>query len=151
MLGNKGFMDNPVLDTEVEILKLQSGGFKFTARAVLKSASCAIPVIVLSEELVEKLKTDGQVFIEGIRGKVNGATDWGTTATITLETTATSPVTIATIATTGLDANVVVSTHQFTYGAGLGDLNAAGKGVQVKGDANGTGSDLIVTIWGVVK
>lgn len=84
--------------------------------------------------------------------KVNGGTNWGTTATVKLQDTAASD--FVTLPVASLTGNAEVG--KFTSGVGedallLGSGGGLGKGLQVKGDVNGTGSDLKGWVLGVIR
>lgn len=91
----------------------------------------------------------------GYIAKVDGATDWATTTEVKVQDTNGTPVVLVTLDASTLDGNEVHGPWSdsatlgdaFTEGTGA----TAGKGVRIVGDANGTGSDLKFTLWGIVK
>jgi hypothetical protein len=145
-------MENPILDYPAEVVRLKNGGYRFNLKAILTSAAAATAVVILSRENVERLKALGVVAIEGLKFFVDGATAWATTATVVVKTIEDTPAAIATVAVAELTGNTVVQdvadmtlTKLFVNGL------PAGAGMQVVGNANGTGSDLIVNVWGTIK
>lgn len=122
----------------------------FFATATLTSAAAATAVTVLADAAVPAWK---KAYVQGFF-VVNGATAWGTTTAVTIEDTA--GVAIGSIAASALTAHAYVPQ---TAGAGVtlatayltGAGGTAAKGLKVVGDANGTGSDLTVVVWGVIK
>ena len=125
----------------------------FHETVTLTSAAAATAVNILS---AARVGTGRKVYLQGFVSRVNGATNWATTANIAIEGTGgTNLVTITVNAATTngnvragffSNANVVLD-DPVANGTG----GAAGEGLQVVGNANGTGSDLIVTCWGIIK
>ena len=118
----------------------------------ITSAAAATPVVLIPESVVGAGR---KVYVTSFVSKVNGATLWATTANVKLQDTNTSAVDFATVAVAALTANAVV--HPATANVTLADAYAlgtggtAGKGLQLKGNANGTGSTYVVTVSGVIK
>lgn len=89
--------------------------------------------------------------------KVNGGTLWGTTATCTIQDTNGTPVVFATADMTaapgGAQALSFLSSSGITPGAAfyLGTGGTASKGLDIKCNATGTGSTLVVTMSGYMK
>jgi hypothetical protein len=71
-----------------------------------------------------------------------------------LQDTANTPVVGATAAVAGLTGNAMIDegNSNVTLGKAIADGNGftAGKGLDIAGNANGTGSDLIVTVFGCI-
>ncbi len=152
MVNDKTYLNNPVLDTEVEIRKLRNGGYAFSIQGILESAVAATEKPILPKELLEQILKDGKVLIHGVRLLVDGSTAWGTITTVTLETTEDTPTELATVAVATLTANKTVLESDFaTIANAYNKALEAGEGIQIKANANGTGDDLLVTIWGVIK
>ena len=126
-------------------------GIPFKKTATLKSAAAATPVHILTAAEVGAGK---KAYVHSMFASVDGATKWATTATVALQDTAASPVAGATIAVAGLTANaqLMIPDTNITLAAPIAD--GAGfttaKGLDIVADANGTGSDLIVTIFGYI-
>jgi hypothetical protein len=124
----------------------------FHRTATITSAACATPVNILA---TADVPTGKKVYLQGFIAKVDGATAWGTTATVKIQDNNGTPVDFVTMAVSALTGNTVVTTgtanitaeDAFSEGTG----GTATKGLQLKGNANGTGSDLKVTVWGVIK
>lgn len=156
-MSEKKFLDNPVLDTEVELRKIIGlGGYRFYKTVILTSALADVPVSILSaeniEQIVKALGLSG-AYVEGFSANVNGAVAWGTVATVKIRDTADTPNDLVTLAVAGLTANAFLNentaanvTLEDEYERG--DLIADQKGIEVVGNATGTGSDLVVRVWG---
>lgn len=131
----------------------------FHETVTLTSAAAATAVNIIPDA---RVGSGRKVYLMGGVANVNGATPWGTTASIAIEDTAGVEFVVlaGTIATT-LAANTTRFFNTDNAGSGnaaqtqdafdIGSGGTAGSGLQVKGDANGTGSDLKVTVWGVIK
>jgi len=124
-------------------------GTPFRVTGTLTSAAAATPVVLLTDAQVG---VGRKVYITNFIENVNGATVWATTANVFVQDTA--AVAAITTAVAGLTANatLTIGTANVTLattvsqGAGL----AAGKGIAIAGNANGTGSNLIVTVSGFI-
>jgi hypothetical protein len=123
----------------------------FCVTGTLTSAAAGTAVTFLADALVTGSR---KVYIAGFRAIVSGATPWATTATVTIQDT--SAVALATIPVALLTAAAVIDEQSSTtivqatpFAQGTGAT--AGKGLQLKGDVNGTGSTLYVTVYGVIK
>jgi len=124
----------------------------FHVTGTITSAAAATAVVILADSLVPAGK---KVYVQGFIAKVDGATNWATTATVKIQDTNSSAVDFVTMAVAALTGNAVVTTgtsnitanDAFSEGTG----GTAAKGLQLKGNANGTGSDLKVTVFGVIK
>ncbi len=94
-------------------------------------------------------------YVTEMIAKVNGSTAYGTIANCYLKDTASSPVTLVTMAAAALTANAVLGLN--TANVTLADPVALGtgatlaKGIDLVCNATGTGSDLVVTVVGVLK
>ena len=122
------------------------GGRSFMKKAVLTSAAAATPVPLLTDVEVGSGK---KAYVSKIYFSVNGATKWATTANVTLQDTA--GVVGATVAVAGLIANAMIDEGDTNVTLAAPIADGAGfttaKGLDITGDANGTGSDLIVTVF----
>lgn len=138
-------------DTTVsnETVNLLPYGTPFKATATLTSAAAAVAITVLADTAVPAGK---KVYVTNVFAKVNGATNWATTATVVLQdSAAVAGVTYAVAALTG-NAFVGLTTANVTVAAPVstGVGFTAAKGLQIVGNANGTGSDLVVTVTGFI-
>lgn len=131
-----------------------SGEF-ISGTATLTAAAAATPVTVIA---ASKVAAGKKFYPLGLFLKVNGATAWAdATATIVrLKDTNGTPVVFATFAKAQLTGNAILDavstgvTLGTAMSLGLG-LTAA-KGVVVDADAVfGAGSDIVVTVFGIVK
>lgn len=124
----------------------------FHVTGTLTSAAAATAVNLLPAASVPAGR---KVYVTGFTAFVNGATDWATTASVKIQDTHTTPVDFITLTASALDGSEVhhIGSDSVTVEAAVksGTGGTAAKGLQVKGDANGTGSDLIVTVWGFIK
>lgn len=125
--------------------------FHKTAQITSAAAATAVPVLADSE-----VPTGKKVYVQGYISKVDGATDWATTATVKLQDTNGTPVDFVTFAVAAMTGNAIIGpwvssnvTREDAYTEGSG--GTASKGLQLKGDANGTGSTFKVTVWGVIR
>lgn len=122
--------------------------------ATLTSAAAATAVNIIPDA---RVGTGRKFYMTGYISRVNGATNWATTANIKIQDTNGTPVDFITIAVNAASTNGNIRTvpgnaqvtleNAFANGTG----GTAAKGLQIKGDANGTGSDMIITAWGVIK
>jgi hypothetical protein len=124
----------------------------FVRTVTLPSATAATPVSVIADAEVPAGYTP---FVTDFLGRVNGTTAWATTATVKLQDTNGTPVDFATIAVAALtsQARLVKGTANVTLedAMSLGTGGTASKGIQVKANANGTGSDLVLTVAGFYR
>ena len=124
----------------------------FLVTGTLTSAAAATAVTLLADGNVPAGK---KVYVTGVNAKVNGATAWATTAEIDIADSNGAPVKFFALDASDLTGNAEVRagsvgvTAQAAFSLAQG--GTAAKGLVVKGDANGTGSDLVVTVWGYIK
>ncbi len=122
----------------------------FSRTVTLTSAAAATAVSIIADSEVPAGFTP---YILNFRAQVNGGTPWATTATVKIQDTAGTPVDFVTFAVAGLTANayLVDNTANVTLGTAysLNTGGTAGKGLRVVGNANGTGSNLVVTVVGI--
>lgn len=124
----------------------------FVVTKTITSAAAATAINVIPDTQVPASR---KVYITGFHAKVSGATNWATTATVKIQDTNSSAVDYITMAVAALTGNAEVRpgvtniTSENAYLLGTG--GTAAKGIQLKGNANGTGSDLVVTIYGQIR
>jgi len=122
----------------------------FSRTCTITSAAAATPVNCLSDGSVPATK---KAYLLGWHAKVSGATNWATTATCTLRDT--SAVSFVVMAVAALTGNAFVGDHSANItqssAYALNSGGTADKGLEIVCSANGTGSDLVVTIYGVIK
>lgn len=124
----------------------------FTITATIASASCHTAVSVLADSYVGAGRI---VHVTNVIARVNGTTAWATTATVKLQDTNGTPVDFVTYAV----ASMTSQARMFLGGTDVTTENAlslnsggtAGKGLQLLGDANGTGSNFVVTVTGYIS
>jgi len=129
------------------------GGKRFHATATITSAAAATPVSLVLDASVP---TGMKCYLQGFLMRVNGTTVWATTANVKIQDTNGTPVDFATVL-------VALLTNQARIGCepkanltledafSLGTGGTASKGLSIVGDANGTGSDLVVSVWGIIR
>lgn len=125
----------------------------FDVSGTITSAAAATAVNILPDARVGPAR---KVYLTGGLMRVNGATGWGTTANVKLQDTNSSAVDFITVLVALLTnaarvdfqpkANITLE-DAFSLNTG----GTLGKGLQLKGDANGTGSDLYVRCWGWLR
>lgn len=124
----------------------------FSRTCTLTSAAAATPVTCLADADVPLTKS---AHLMGWHAKVNGATPWATTATVSIKDTSGLATPFVTMAVAALTADTFVGdfsanvTQNDAYALNVGTAND--KGLVIVGNANGTGSNLVVTIYGVIK
>lgn len=122
------------------------------ATATLTSAAGSTPVEIVADATVGA----GRAFyLCGWRAVVNGGTLWGTVTNVYIKDNAGSPVTLVDIPVAALGANAIVGELTANVALGTPVITGAGattaKGLSIVANATGTGSDLLVTVWGLVK
>jgi len=123
---------------------------QFTITGVLTSAAAATAITIIPDSVVLGGR---KVYVTNVLANVGGATAWATTATVVLQDSA--AVAGVTYAVAGLTANATLglTTANVTLAAPVSQ-NAgftASKGLQIVGNANGTGSNLFVTVTGYIR
>lgn len=125
---------------------------KFTRTVVLTSAAAGTAVSVVADAEVPAGFTP---YVTDVSAKVSGGTLWGTVTSVKVQDTNGTPVDFLTIAVAALAANAFLKPNSSNVtvenAMALNSGGTAGKGLQVKANANGTGSDLYVTIVGYYK
>ena len=134
---------------EVVVANAALGGRFFKKTAKLTSAAATTPVHLLTDA---EVGSGNKAYASKIYFSVDGDTKWAATANVTLQDTA--AVVGATVAVAGLIGNAMIDegNSNVTLGEAIadGDGFTAGKGLDIVGDAIGTGSDLIVTVFGCI-
>lgn len=124
----------------------------FHRTVTLTSASAGTAVSLISEA---EVPAGFAVFVQDWTAKVNGGTLWGTVSTVKIQDTNGTPADFSTMAVAGLAANAFLKPNSSNVtvdsAMALGTGGTAGKGLQVKANANGTGSPLVVTVTGYLK
>jgi len=126
----------------------------FFATGTLTSAAAATAVVIIPDAQVGAGR---KVYLWGYVSKVDGATNWATTGNIKIQDTEGTALDFITITVNAATTNGNVETvpgmsnvameDAFSEGSG----GTAGRGLQIKGNANGTGSDMKITVWGIIK
>ena len=127
------------------------GGRFFKKTATLKSADAATKVHLLTDAEVGDGK---KAYVSKIFFSVDGETNWATTTTVTLQDTEGTPVVGATVGVAGLTGNAMIDEGDTNVTLAAPIADGAGfttaKGLDIVGDKNGTGSDLLVTVFGCI-
>lgn len=128
-------------------------GTPFYSTAVLTSAAGATPIILVPDTAVPSGK---KCFLQGFFATVSGGTAWATVTTVSIQDTNGTPTNFITIPVASLTANVFLgiwSGAAITVNASVSTQTGGTvqKGLQVKADVNGTGSNLVVTVFGWIK
>lgn len=124
----------------------------FVRTCTLTSATAATAVTCLTDAAVG---TGKKAYLAGWHAKVNGATPWATVTSCQIKDRAAIAVPYVTLAVAALTANAFLGDHssnvtqESAYALGTGTTTS--KGLQLQCDVNGTGSDLVVTLYGVLK
>lgn len=124
----------------------------FSRTCTITSAAAITPVNCLADADVPSGKV---AYLMGWHAKVNGATPWATTANCWIEDTGGTANFFVTMAVAALTANAFVGdwsanvTQQAPYSRNVGGTSDLG--IEIACNANGTGSSLVVTIYGVIK
>lgn len=123
----------------------------FHVTGTLTSAAAGTAVVLITDAQVGSGR---KVYVRNFRAKVDGGTNWATTATVKIQDTNGTPVDFVTMAVAALTGNAFVGPHTANITAeaafAKNSGGTAGKGLQIKGDANGTGSNLVVTVDAIV-
>ena len=165
---NKKFMNNAVLDSEVEIRKLLSGGYNFRARLTVKSASAGDKLMVVSKQQIEQMLgkspfVDGAGFsLDKFTMAVKGTTTWLGVVDVRLQTVEDVPQDLLIVPIASLTANnyiteeeagITLSEQYKTKEKIVDDTVDSGECTDIVlfADSDGTaGDDLIVNIWGTI-
>ena len=125
------------------------GGRFFKRTVKLTSTDAATPVPLLTDE---EVGTGKKAYVSKIYFSVDGDDKWETTANVTLQDT--EAVVGATVGVAGLIANAMIDEGDTNVTLAAPIADGAGfteaKGLDIVGDADGTGSDLIVTVFGCI-
>lgn len=128
---------------------VQSGASFFKA-CTITSAAAATPVVCLS---AADVPASLSARLATWHAYVNGGTGWGTTTSCVIEDTSGND--LVTIAVAAMTSNTFIDdgsanvTKEARYRLGTGGASDAG--LQISCNANGTGSDLVVTLSGSIQ
>ena len=124
----------------------------FVRTCTLTSAAAATPVNCLSNADVPSTM---KPYVAGWHAKINGATAWATTTQCWIQDTSGTSNIFVTTAVAAMTGNAFLAdgtanvTQQSPYSLGTG--GTADLGLEIACDANGTGSNWVVTVYGVIK
>lgn len=128
-------------------------GYPFVATGTITSTAAGTAVTLKSDV---EIPAGSQVWVTAVQMLVNGATAWsgGSFTTLSIQDSNGTPVVFFNADAAALTGNAQLGfgTANTTGGAGVVTGGTAGKGLQIKGNANaGAGSAVIVTVSGMVK
>lgn len=127
-------------------------GADWQRTCTITSAAAATAIHCLAAAQVPAGKV---AYLSGWHGYVNGATAWATTATCDIQDTNGSPVSYVTLAVAAMTGNTFINDNSanVTLNAAyrINSGGTAAKGIDIKCNANGTGSDFVLTIFGTTK
>lgn len=124
----------------------------FSRTCTLTSATAITPVNCLSNADVP---SGQKAYLLGWHAKINGATAWATTANCWIQDTGGTSVIFVTTAVAAMTGNAFLVdgtasiTQQTPYSLGTGGTTDLG--LEIACNANGTGSNWVVTVYGVIK
>jgi hypothetical protein len=124
----------------------------FVRTCTLTSAAAVTPINCLSNADVPATM---KPYLAGWHAKVNGATPWATTANCWIQDTSGTSNIFVTTAVAAMTGNAFIADHsanvtqQAPYSLGTG--GTVDLGLEIACNANGTGSNWVVTLYGVIK
>lgn len=124
----------------------------FVRTCTLTSAAATTPVNCLSNADVPSTQ---KPYLAGWHAKINGATNWATTANCWIQDTSGTSNIFVTVGVAAMTGNSFLGDHSANvtqnnpYALGTG--GTADLGLEIACDANGTGSNWVVTLFGVIK
>lgn len=136
--------------TSLTIASAVQSGASFFKACTLTSAAAATPVVCLS---AADVPASLSARLATWHAYVNGGTGWGTTTSCVIEDTSGND--LVTIAVAAMTSNTFIDdgsanvTKEARYRLGTGGASDAG--LQISCNANGTGSDLVVTLSGSIQ
>jgi len=132
-------------------LNLDAGRYSFVRTVTLTSAAAAAGISIITDA---EVSAGRKVYITQFYANVAGATNWATTATVKVQDTNGTPVDFATFAVAGMTGNSKLYMNTANVTDEVARIRMTGgtaaKGLRAIGDANGTGSDFIVTVVGFI-
>lgn len=150
--GTTTFTDGKVVATPTAVVDFSAASNAVTPfkQTLAVSANATTALTLLADSAVPAGK---RAYISTFVVRVNGTNAWSTNSTLTIQDSAANA--FATVAATALTSNATVlpSTSGVTLGAPvyLGTGGNVTKGIQLLGTGNATGSDAVVTVFGVIK
>ncbi len=148
----KAPLASPALTGTPTIAGSKASDVAFVRSCTITSAAAATAIHCLVDADIGSGK---KAYVTYWHAKVNGATLWATTATCSIQDTNGTPVSFVDIGVAALTGNAFVqaATVGVTLNSpfSLGTGGTASKGLDIACNANGTGSDLVVTIAGFMK
>lgn len=137
--------------TEGIQLNLDNGRYNFVRTVTLTSAAAAAGISIITDA---EVPAGRKVYITQFYANVAGATNWATTATVKIQDTNGTPVDFATFAVAAMTGNSKLYMNTANVTDEVARIRMTGgtaaKGIRAIGDANGTGSDFIVTVIGFI-
>lgn len=155
-MNDKKYLDNPIIDTEVELRRIISDGIPFTKTVKISATAADVAIDILPKSLVEQIGEGLKVFIDNFRLVVNGSTAWsgGTLTKLTIKDSGGKDMIDVAIAALTGNALLVPGSADVTELDPylLNEGTDAGEGIQIVGDnAAGAGDDVYVSITGRIQ
>lgn len=151
-LGSPAPLASPAFTGTPTVNGGKASDVPFVRTCTLTSAAAGTAVHCLADADVGAAQ---KVYLTYWHLNINGATAWATTATCTIQDTNGTPVVFETIAVAAMTGNAFIqaATTNVTNAAAflMGTGGTVAKGLDVKCNANGTGSDAVFTISGFMK
>jgi hypothetical protein len=133
---------------EVSIAAITAeAGIPFKATATLTSAAGATEVVLLADA---KVPAGKKVYLHSIFASVDGATEWATVTKVSVKDSADVEGASFAVADLLANANLTIADATLADPIAQGTGFTAAKGLVIVADANGTGSNLIVTVFGYI-
>ena len=133
---------------EVSIAAITAeAGIPFKATATLTSAAGATEVVLLADA---KVPAGKKVYLHSIFASVDGATEWAAVTKVSVKDSADVEGASFAVADLLANANLTIADATLADPIAQGVGFTAEKGLEIVADANGTGSNLIVTVFGYI-
>lgn len=122
-------------------------GIPFKATATLKSTTGATEVVLLADA---KVPAGKKVYLHSIFASVDGTTEWAAVTKVSVKDSADVEGASFAVGDLIANANLTIADATLADPIAQGVGFTAEKGLEIVADANGTGSDLIVTVFGYI-
>lgn len=133
---------------EVSIAAITAeAGIPFKATATLTSAAGATEVVLLADA---KVPAGKKVYLHSIFASVDGATEWAAVTKVSVKDSADVEGASFAVGDLLANANLTIADATLADPIAQGVGFTAEKGLEIVADANGTGSNLIVTVFGYI-
>lgn len=118
--------------------------------ATLTSAAAATPVELINNTAVG---TGKKFYLQGFILKINGATPWSVVSEVRIQDNDGNNLIVIPVAILTANALLGIQTATITVSdaISLGTGATTARGVRIVADSNGLGSDLVCTVFGIIK